>query len=89
MPTIDIHGKQVHVEEGSQSAHFAAEYLKNNPENAEAFFDEAHLHYKAGGGFTHFVVPKTNSYKDVGVVHHMSLLHNLDGSYTLKKRDGY
>jgi len=40
MPIVNINGKQVHIEEGSESAKVAAEYLTKNPDNAKALFDE-------------------------------------------------
>lgn len=88
MPIIDLLGKKVHIEEGSHSARVAAEYLEKNHDNAKALFDEAHKNSFAGG-VAHYEIPNMHSSKDLGITHHITMIHNGDGSYTLQKRHGY
>jgi len=85
MPIIEIHGKQVHVEEGSESAKFAAEYLKKTPDNANAFFEMAHHDHT--NGVAHFELPHTG--ENSALSHHFTLTHNGDGTYGLRTRTGF
>jgi hypothetical protein len=87
MPIVEIDGKKVHVEEGSESAKVAAEYLSKNPDNARALFDEAHRNHSTG--IAHWELPNMHSDKDLGIAHHVTMIHNGDGTYTLQKRHGY
>ena len=87
MPIIEIEGKKVHVEDGSESAKVAAEYLNKNPDNAKALFDEAHRNHSTG--IAHYEIPNMHSDKDLGITHHVTMIHNGDGTYTLQKRHGY
>jgi len=88
MPIVNIAGKQVHVEDGS-SAKAAAEYLgkPENADNAKALFDEAHRNHSTG--IAHYEIPNMHSDKDLGIAHHVTMIHNGDGTYTLQKRHGY
>lgn len=86
MPIIEIHGKQVHIPEGSESAKNASHYLNENPDNAEDFFEEAYRDRGNGGnGVTHFTLPSLHQYR-LGA-HHMVLRYNSDGTYELRKKD--
>lgn len=89
MPIIDIHGKKVHIDDDAHSAHFAAKYLIENPENAKAIFDEANKAYRNNEAGANWVVPKAHTNEDLGVVHHSTLTEHSDGTYSLKKRHGY
>jgi len=84
MPIIDIHGKKVHIEEDSHSVKHAAQYLTDHADNARAFFDEAHRNITSG--VAHFEIPGVGGYNGS---HHFTMLHNGDGTYTLRKRTGY
>ena len=80
MPIIDIHGKKVHVDEGSDSAKYAAEYLeKLDGSEAKSFFETA-----ARDKYSHFETPHHSTNTDLH--HNMTLEHNNDGSYYLRKR---
>jgi hypothetical protein len=85
MSTINIDGKTVHVQEDSDSAKVAAEFLTKNPDNAKAFFDEAHRDHI--NNMAHFELPHTGDHPDIS--HHFTLIHNGDGTYNLRKRTGY
>jgi hypothetical protein len=87
MPIVNINGKQVHIEEGSESAKVAAEYLTKNPDNAKALFDEAHRNHTTG--VAHYVIPNMHTGEDNVITHHITMIHNGDGTYTLQKRHGY
>lgn len=87
MPIIDLLGKKVHVEEGSHSAQVAADYLAKNPDNAKALMDEAHRNHATG--VAHYVVPNMHTGQDSSITHHITMIHNGDGTYTLQKRHGY
>jgi hypothetical protein len=88
MPIVNIAGKQVHIEEGSESAKVAAQYLSKNPDNAKALFDEAKMNYSTGG-VAHYQVPNMHTSEDSGITHHITVIHHDDGTYTLQKRHGY
>lgn len=80
MPTIDIHGKQVHIDGDSHSAKSAAEYLqKLDKSEAHNFFETASNH-----GFSHLEVP--HHYENRNIEHDMTLEHRGDGTYYLRKR---
>ena len=86
MQTIDIHGNTVKINEDSDSARYAVEYLnKLSDGEAEVFFDAAkrdlinHL--------SHFETPHDGEHHNL--THHMTLIHNSDGSYELRKKLGY
>jgi hypothetical protein len=87
MPIVNINGKQVHVEEGSESAKVAAEYLSKNPDNANALFEEAHHNHLTG--VAHYQIPNMHTSEDAAITHHVTMIHNGDGTYTLQKRHGY
>ena len=87
MPIVTIDGKQVHVEEGSESAKVAAEYLTKNPDNAKALFEEAHHNHVTG--VAHYQIPNMHRSEDSAITHHITMIHNGDGTYTLQKRHGY
>ncbi len=89
MPIIDIHGHKVHVDHDSHSANFAAEYFKKNPDNARAIFAEAKINSLRNGTGAHYEVPKSHTTEDRGVIHHVSVIHNSDGTYTLQKRHSH
>ncbi len=86
MPIIDIHGMKVKIPEGSHSAEFGAEFLKRNPENAKAFFDEAKRNSIEGNkdGRMHFKV----DHRPVG--YHgeddFTLIHTGHDEYELHKK---
>jgi len=82
MPIVDIHGKQVHIDEGSESAKHAVEYLKNHPDNARAYFDEAHRNMTTG--IAHFEINRPAGY--IGATK-FTLMHGEDGKYTLRKHE--
>ena len=85
MPIININGKQVHIDDDSHSAHVAAEFLSEHPDNANAFFDEAKRDLV--NGVAHFELPHTAEHTDIS--HHFTLIHHTDGTYDLRKRIGY
>jgi hypothetical protein len=85
MQTINIHGKTVKIDEDSHSSEIAAQYLSKNPNEARAFFDEAHRDHV--NGVAHFELPHTTEHINTG--HHFTLIHNGDGTYNLRKRTGY
>ena len=87
MPIINIAGKQVHVEEGSESAEYAAKYLSKNPDNAKGIFAEAELNHE--DHTSHYEVPNMHNSEDRSIAHHVTMIHNSDGTYTLQKRHGY
>jgi hypothetical protein len=89
MPIIDIHGKQVHIDDDAHSAHFAAKYLLDNKDNAEDLFKAANAAYRNNETGAHFTVPKAHSNEDLGVIHHVTMIEHSDGTYTLQKRHGY
>ncbi len=82
MPIVDIHGKKVHIKEGSQSAHHAVEYLKKLDES------EAHnyFHMASTNKYSHFETPRHADTIKAGIEHDMTLEHQNDGTYLLRKR---
>jgi hypothetical protein len=84
--TIDIHGMKVKVDGESDSAQYGAHYLGNlQSDEAKAFFDEAKRDHN--NGLAHFEVPHTG--ENAALTHHFTLVHNNDGTYNLRKRNGY
>jgi len=82
MAIVDIHGKKVHVEDDSASAHYAADYLKKlDPSEAKNFF-----HTAAADRFSHFETPTHADITNQSLHHNMTLEHNADGTYNLRKR---
>ncbi len=82
MPIIEIHGKKVHIPEGSNSAKHAARYLEKYKENAEDIFEAAR--HDRVNGVTHFQTHKPAGYHgstDFTVIHNRST-----GEYELRKR---
>ncbi len=80
---IDVHGKKVHVKSISDSARHAAKYLQDlEKDEAHNYFEVAKLH-----GSSHFETPRHTHDRLDNLLHHdMTLIHNPDGSYDLRKR---
>ena len=85
METIDVHGMKEHIEGESDSAKYGAHYLsKLGSDEAKIFFDAARRN--TSEGTSHFETPHDeHSY----ITHHLTLAHNDDGTFTLRKRAGY
>lgn len=83
MPIVEIHGKKVHIPEGSDSAKHAVRYLTEYKDNAEDIFQAArHDHVN---GVTHFKTHRPGGY--VGSTD-FTLIHDKDnGNYELRKKD--
>ncbi|HEV7702048.1 MAG TPA: hypothetical protein VGO63_01215 [Candidatus Paceibacterota bacterium] len=84
MPIIEIHGKQVHIPEGSHSAKEAAHFLGKYKDNAEDIFEAAHHAHGGLNGVTHFTLPPKPGYHGA---HEFVLRHDSDGTYHLRKKD--
>jgi hypothetical protein len=83
MPIIEIHGKQVHVPEGSNSAKHAVNFLNEHPNDAKAFFEAAHHDHV--NGVAHFDTNRPAGYHgstDFTIIHNKN-----DGSYELRKKE--
>lgn len=83
MPIIEIHGKKVHIPEGSESAKHAARYLEKYSENAEDIFQAAR--HDRINNKTHFETHRPSGYKgstEFTVVHN----RNHDGGYEFELR---
>ncbi len=79
MPIIEIHGKKVHVDdEHDHSIKHAIHYLEQHPENAHAFFKEAHDNHTTG--VAHFDATKPAGYNGHT---RFTLVHNSDGTYKM------
>ncbi len=86
MQTIDIHGNKVQIDGSSDSAKYAAEYLNNlSGEEANVFFEAAKRDLV--NHVSHFETPHDGEHHDIS--HHLTLIHNSDGSYLLRRRIGY
>lgn len=85
MQPIDIHGMKVHVED-DHSAKLAAEFLKKNPDAAQAYFHEA-KRIDGDAGIAHFETPHDGEHH--GASHHFTLVHTGSGEYELRRRTGY
>jgi len=86
METIDIHGEKVKIEHGSESAKYGTEYLNElSKDEAEVFFDAAKRNTTSNS--SHFETPHNGEHNNIS--HHLTLVHNDDGTYTLRKRTGY
>jgi hypothetical protein len=85
MQTIDIHGIKVEIDPESDSAKYAADYLnKLSADEAKVFFDAAKR--DEINGVAHFETPHDGP-SDIS--HHLTLIHNNDGTYLLRRRTGY
>lgn len=84
MPIVEIHGKQVHVEEGSHSAQHAVDFLTKHPDDAKAFFDEAHHNHETG--VAHFSTSRPAGYNGST---DFTLIHTGDGKYELRKKGNH
>ena len=83
MPIIDIHGKKVHVEdEHHESLGHAIKWLGEHKSDAENAFEAAHHNHTTG--LAHFDTNKPAGYHGTDK---FSLLHNSDGTYTLRKKE--
>jgi hypothetical protein len=82
MPIVEIHGKKVHVEEGSHSALHALKYLQHNVDNAKAIFEAAHHDHI--NGVSHF---ETNNPAGYHGSTKFTLVHTGNGEYTLRKKE--
>ncbi len=83
---MDIHGMQVQIDGESDSAKYAADYLnKLSSEESSVFFEAAKRDLV--NHVCHFETPHDGEHHDVS--HHLTLIHNSDGSYLLRKRIGY
>jgi len=82
MAIVEIHGKKVHVDDDSSSAHYAADYLKKlDKSEAHNFFSTA-----SHNRISHFETPSHSDIKNQSLHHNMTLEHNNDGTYNLRKR---
>jgi hypothetical protein len=82
MSTIDIHGKKVHIDDESRSVKHAVDYLnKLDKGEAHNFF-----HTASTERFSHFETPRHTDTVKAGIEHDMTLEHNNDGTYTLRKK---
>lgn len=83
---MDIHGFKVQIDPESDSAKYGAEYLsKLSADEAEVFFEAAKRDLV--NGVSHFETPHDGEHHDVS--HHLTLIHNGDGTYLLRRRIGY
>jgi hypothetical protein len=82
MQTIKIGGKEIHTFGESHSVEHATRYLTENPENARAFLEEAHHDHV--NGIAHFKIPSVAGYNGA---HDFTMIHNGDGSFTLRKKE--
>ena len=83
MPIVEIHGKKVHVPEGSDSARHAVDYLNRYPDNAEDIFAAAHHDHI--NGVSHFQTNRPSGYHgstDFTIIHNTN-----DGTYQLRKKE--
>lgn len=86
MQTIDIHGMKVQIDPESNSAKYAVDYLnKLSSEESEVFFEAAKRDLV--NHVSHFETPHDGEHHDIS--HHLTLIHNSDGTYQLRKRTGY
>lgn len=82
MPIVEIHGKKVHIPEGSDSALHAVHYLEKNHDNAKAIFEAAHHDHVTN--LTHFETNRPGGYHGST---EFTLIHNRDtGEYELRKK---
>jgi len=82
MPIVEIHGKQVHIPEGSDSAKHAVQFLNDHPADAKAFFDETHHDHV--NGLAHFETNRPAGYHGST---EFTLIHSGDGKYELRKKE--
>jgi hypothetical protein len=82
MPIVEIHGKQVHIPEGSDSAKHAVQFLTDHPDDAKAFFEAAHHDHV--NGITHFETNRPAGYHGST---DFTIIHNGDGKYELRKKE--
>ena len=82
--TIDLFGFKVKYDDSSTSAHKALAFLKETGESgAKAFFDEARRNTTEH--IAHFKVHSHDSNDE----YHLTLKHEDDGTYHLRKSTGY
>ncbi len=85
METIDVHGMQVKIDGDSDSAKYGTEYLnKLSSDEAKVFFDAAKR--DETNHASHFETPHSEHSNSS---HHLTLIHNDDGTYLLRRRTGY
>lgn len=79
MPIVKINGKEVHIKEGHSVDH-AVKYLEANPDNAKAFFEDAHHNHTTGVAHfeTHRPAGYTGSTK-------FTIIHTGHDQYALRK----
>lgn len=82
MSLITIGDKQVHIDEGSDSAKHAVNFLSEHPDDAKAFFEAAHHNHV--DGVTHFETNRPSGYQGST---NFTLIHNGDGTYNLRKKE--
>ncbi len=82
MSVVEIQGKKVHIDDGSDSVRHAVKYLEEYPDNAKDIFEAAHHDHV--NGVTHFTLPEKPGYHGS---HHFTLKHHSNGEYDLYKKD--
>ena len=86
MQTLDVHGLKVQIDEDSDTVKYGVEYLKKlSGDEAKVFFDAAKRDLV--NGVSHLETPHDGQHNDIG--HHLTIIHNSDGSYLLRRRTGY
>ena len=82
MPVINLHGKQITVPEGSDSAMHAVKFLTDHPDDAKAFLEAAHHNHTTG--VAHFEINRPSGYQGST---NFTLIHTGDGKYELRKKE--
>ena len=82
MPIVNIDGKEVHFEEGSDSAKHAVKFLTEHPNDAKAFLEAAHHDHI--NGVAHFETNRPGGYTGST---NFTLIHTGDGKYELRKKE--
>jgi hypothetical protein len=81
MPIIEIHGKKVHIPDGSNSAKHAVGFLKEHPDDAKAFFEAAHHDHI--NGVAHFETNRPSGYNGST---DFTIIHTGHDEYALRKK---
>jgi hypothetical protein len=82
MPIVDINGKQVHIEEGSNSAKHAVDFLTKHPNDAKAFLEAAHHDHV--NGVAHFETNRPAGYNGST---EFTIIHTGNDKYELRKKE--
>jgi hypothetical protein len=82
MPIIEIQGKKVHIEEGSNSAEHAVDFLNKHPDDAKAFFEASHHDHV--NGVAHFDTNRPAGYNGST---EFTIIHTGHDEYELRKKE--